>query len=53
MTDYLPDLAPIPIKERLSLLFIERCRVDVVDNAFVMIDKEGTRTHVPVGASPA
>jgi len=45
----LPDLAPIPIKERLSLLFVERCRVDVVDNAFVMIDKEGVRTHVPVG----
>ena len=49
MADYLPDLAPIAIKERLLLLFIERCRVDVVDNAFVMIDKEGTRTHVPVG----
>lgn len=45
----IPDLAPIPIKERLSLLFIERCRVDVVDNAFVMIDREGVRTHVPVG----
>lgn len=45
----LPDLSPIPIKERLSLLFVERCRVDVVDNAFVMIDKEGVRTHVPVG----
>jgi len=49
MTDPLPDLTPIPIKERLSLLFVERCRVDVLDNAFVMIDKEGVRTHVLVG----
>ena len=49
MSDHLPDLSPIPIKERLSLLFVERCRVDVRDNAFVMIDKEGVRTHVAVG----
>jgi len=49
MTDILPDITPIPIKERLSLLFVERCRVDVRDNAFVMIDKAGVRTHVPVG----
>jgi CRISPR-associated protein Cas1 len=45
----LPDLTPIPIKERNSILFVERCHVDVRDGAFVMIDKEGTRTHVPVG----
>ncbi len=45
----LPDLSPIPIKERLSLLFVERCQVDVRDNAFVMIDKQGVRTHIPVG----
>lgn len=49
MSDILPELSPIPIKERLSLLFVERCRVDVRDNAFVMIDKDGVRTHVPVG----
>lgn len=47
----LPDLGPIPIKERNSILFIERCHVDVRDNAFVMIDKEGIRTHVPVGGT--
>lgn len=45
----LPDITPIPIKERLSLLFVERCRVYVRDNAFVMIDKQGVRTHVPIG----
>lgn len=45
----LPDLGPIPIKERNSILFIERCHVDVRDGAFVMINKEGVRTHVPLG----
>ena len=49
MSSQLPDITPIPIKERLSLLFVERCRVDVRDNAFVMIDKKGVRTHVPIG----
>ena len=47
----LPDLSPIPIKERNSILFVERCHVDVRDGAFVMIDKDGTRTHVPVGGT--
>ncbi len=41
----LPDLGPIPIKERNSILFVERCHVDVRDGAFVMIDKEGVRTQ--------
>ena len=47
----LPDLGPIPIKERNSILFVERCHVDVLGGAFVMIDKEGVRTHVPVGGA--
>ena len=47
----LPDIGPIPLKERNSILFIERCHVDVRDGAFVMIDKEGVRTHVPVGGT--
>ncbi|MCU7928262.1 MAG: type I-E CRISPR-associated endonuclease Cas1e [Candidatus Thiodiazotropha sp. (ex Dulcina madagascariensis)] len=47
----LPDLGPIPLKERNSILFVERCHVDVRDGAFVMIDKEGVRTHVPVGGT--
>lgn len=47
----LPDIGPIPLKERNSILFVERCHVDVRDGAFVMIDKEGVRTHVPVGGT--
>lgn len=45
----LPPLKPIPIKERLSVLFIEKGHLDVLDGAFVVVDKSGVRTHVPVG----
>lgn len=47
----LPDIGPIPLKERNSILFVERCQVDVRDGAFVMIDKDGVRTHVPLGGT--
>lgn len=45
----LPPLKPIPIKDRLSVLFVEKGHLDVLDGAFVVIDKNGVRTHVPVG----
>ena len=40
---------PIPLKDRASILFVERGRLDVLDGAFVVVDKNGTRTHIPVG----
>lgn len=49
MADLLPALKPIPIKERLSILFIEKGHLDVLDGAFVVVDKTGVRTHVPIG----
>lgn len=48
----LPGLTPpkpIPVKDRSSLLFIERAQIDVQDGAFVAIDKNGVRTAIPVG----
>ena len=45
----LPPLKPIPIKERLSVLYIENGQLDVLDGAFVVVDKNGVRTHIPVG----
>ncbi|MBK5913906.1 type I-E CRISPR-associated endonuclease Cas1e [Rhodocyclus purpureus] len=50
----LPSLKPIPIKERLSIVFVEKGEIDVVDGAFVVVDAQGTRvrpvlTHIPVG----
>ena len=50
----LPPLKPIPIKERMSVVFVERGEIDVVDGAFVVVDQQGLRvravlTHIPVG----
>ncbi len=45
----LPALKPIPIKDRLSVLFVEKGRLDVLDGAFVLVDQNGVRTHIPVG----
>lgn len=50
MEPILPPLKPIPIKDRLSVLFIEKGQLDVLDGAFVVVDKTGVRTHVPVGS---
>ncbi|BBP03782.1 hypothetical protein TPL01_05270 [Sulfuriferula plumbiphila] len=49
MADLLPPLKPIPIKERLSILYIEHGHLDVLDGAFAVVDKNGVRTHIPVG----
>ena len=40
---------PIPIKDRASILFIEKGQLDVLDGAFVVVDQTGVRTHIPVG----
>lgn len=49
MAEFLPPLKPLAIKERLSILFIEKGHLDVLDGAFVVVDKTGVRTHIPVG----
>jgi CRISPR-associated protein Cas1 len=49
MSVLLPPLKPIPIKERMSVVFIERGEIDVLDGAFVVVDATGIRTHIPVG----
>jgi len=46
----LPKLKPIAIKERISLLFLEKGELDVLDGAFVLVDKTGVRTHIPIGS---
>ena len=49
MNAQLPPLKPLPIKERLSVVFVERGEVDMLDGAFVVVDATGVRTHIPVG----
>lgn len=43
-------LKPIPLKDRNSLIFLQYGQVDVLDGAFVLLDKNGVRTHIPVGS---
>jgi CRISPR-associated protein Cas1 len=45
----LPPLKPIPIKDRISVAHVEKGNIDVLDGAFVVVDKNGVRTHIPVG----
>lgn len=46
----LPPPGPIQLKERVSLVFLEYGHLDVLDGAFVLVDKNGVRTHIPVGS---
>ena len=45
----LPPLKPIPIKDRVSVFYVEKGNLDVLDGSFVVIDKTGVRTHIPIG----
>jgi CRISPR-associated protein Cas1 len=45
----LPPPRPLPLKDRSSIIFIEKGNVDVLDGAFVVVDKNGIRTHIPIG----
>lgn len=52
MPEALPGLAPprpIPLRERASILFLERGQLDVIDGSFVVVDQRGVRTVIPVG----
>ena len=46
----LPPLKPIAMKERISMVFVEKGQIDVLDGAFVVVDETGVRTHIPVGS---
>lgn len=43
-------LKPLPMKDRVSMVFISYGQIDVLDGAFVVIDQNGVRTHIPVGS---
>jgi len=45
-----PPLKPLPIKDRISMIFLQYGQVDVRGGAFVLIDKQGERMHIPVGS---
>lgn len=48
----LPGLAPpapIPLKDRASMVFVEHARLDVQDGACVAVNADGFRTQIPIG----
>ena len=45
----LPPPKPIPLKDRVSIAFVEKGNVDVLDGAFVVVDTAGVRIHLPIG----
>ena len=45
----LPPPKPIPLKDRVSIAFVEKGNVDVLDGAFVVVDTTGVRIHLPIG----
>lgn len=42
-------LRPIPMKDRAGIIFLEYGELDVLDSAFVLVDKTGVRTQIPIG----
>ncbi|WP_237255849.1 type I-E CRISPR-associated endonuclease Cas1e [Pseudomonas oligotrophica] len=46
----LPPLKPLPMKDRISMVFVQYGQIDVLDGAFVVVDKNGVRKHIPVGS---
>lgn len=45
----LPPPRPIPMKDRSTLVFVERAQLDVADGAFVAVNADGMRTQIPIG----
>lgn len=55
-TSSMPGAAPprpIPLKDRASIVFVEKGQLDVIDGAFVLLDANGVRTVIPVGGLAA
>ena len=38
------------MKDRVSMMFVQYGQIDVLDGVFVVTDKTGVRTHIPVGS---
>lgn len=50
----MPPLKPLPMKDRMSMIFVGRGQIDVRDGAFVVVDEvNGEHMHIPVWTLPA
>lgn len=50
MSSNLSAPRPVPIKDRSSYAWLSKGRLDVEDGAFVLVNAEGSRTQIPLGA---
>lgn len=50
MTQVLPKLRSIAIKDRVSIVFLEKGELDVVNGSFILKDEKGVRVQIPVGS---
>jgi CRISPR-associated protein Cas1 len=41
-------LRPIPMRDRAGIIFLEYGELDVIDSAFVLVDKTGVRVQIPI-----
>lgn len=46
----LPRLRPIAIKDRVSIVFLEKGELDVLNGSFILIDSKGVRIQIPIGS---
>lgn len=46
-------LNPIPLKDRVSMIFLQYGQIDVIDGAFVLIDKTGIIYYSHLARLPA
>lgn len=44
------DTCVIPLKDRSTYIYVECGKLDVIDGAFVLNDKNGTRAQIPIAA---
>lgn len=46
----LPKLRPIALKDRVSVVFLEKGELDVLNGSFILKDSHGVRVQIPVGS---
>lgn len=46
----LPPRSALPIKNRMTMIYVEKAQIDVVNGVTVAIDKNGVRTQIPLGS---
>lgn len=46
---HIRNVEPIMLKERGSIVAVQYGQLDVIDGAFVLVDRHGVRTQIPVG----